>query len=58
MVYRPQADDSEPWRLEVIDESLAVSGLAVADLTGNGYPEIVAVGAATGNVVIYRNSGR
>lgn len=49
---------SERWNRQVLDSSVAVSGLAVADITGNGFLDIVAVGSATTDVVLYRNSGR
>jgi len=35
-----------------------VSGLAVNDLNGDGYLDIVAIGSGTGNVIYYENIGR
>ncbi len=53
--YDPAARN---WQRQVLDNRLGVSALAVADVTGNGFPDIVAVGASTADVVLYRNSGR
>jgi len=49
---------SRTWQRRVLDSRVTVSALAVADVTGNGFPDIVAVGASTTDVVLYRNSGR
>lgn len=44
------------WRKAVIDDGgMAAEDLAVADLNGDGRPDIVAVGRATGNIKIYWN---
>jgi len=49
---------SGSWDRRSLDSRVAVSGLAVADITGNGFLDIVAVGSGTSDVVLYRNSGR
>lgn len=47
------------WHRTVIDAGgVAVEDLEVADLTGDGRPDIVAVGRATHNVKLYVNGGR
>ncbi|MFM7077628.1 MAG: FG-GAP repeat domain-containing protein [Planctomycetaceae bacterium] len=52
-VYRANADGSA-WTREVIDAGgVAVEDLVAADLTGDGNPDIVAVGRATHNVKLY-----
>ena len=52
-VYRANADGSA-WTREVLDAGgVAVEDLAVGDLTGDGNPDIVAVGRATHNVKLY-----
>ena len=52
------ADDQEvrEWARHDLDPGgVAVEDLAVADLNGDGRPDIVAVGRQTGNVRIYWN---
>ena len=53
-IYRMQADGS--WISERLDPGgVAVEDMVVADLNGDGKPDIIAVGRATGNVRIYWN---
>jgi len=55
-VFRANADGSA-WSREVIDAGgVAVEDLVAADLTGDGNPDIVAVGRATHNVKLYVNA--
>ena len=55
-VYRANADGSR-WSREVIDAGgVTVEDLVAADLTGDGNPDIVAVGRATHNVKLYVNT--
>jgi len=56
LIFRYDAETGQ-WQRRLLDNDVAVSGLAVADLTGNGFKDIVAIGSATADVVIYRNSG-
>ena len=44
---------SGKWVKTMIDDGVAVEDLAVGDLDGDGRPEIVAGGRATGNIRIY-----
>lgn len=48
-------DDPLLWSIELDPGGVAVEDLAVGDLNGDGRPDIVAVGRATGNVRIYWN---
>lgn len=55
-VYRANVDGSR-WTRDVIDAGgVAVEDLVAADLTGDGNPDIVAVGRATHNVKLYVNT--
>ncbi len=55
-VYRANADGSA-WTRTVVDAGgVAVEDLVAADLTGDGHPDIVAVGRATHNVKLYVNA--
>ena len=54
-IYDPQDDGS--WKRTLVHPGqVAVEDLATGDLDGDGRVEIIAVGRATGNVVIYRRS--
>ena len=54
--YMPATDQ---WVRTALDTGgIGVAGLAVTDLTGDGYRDIVAIGSATGNVVLFENEGR
>jgi hypothetical protein len=55
-IYRATSSDGTKWERYLLDPNgVAVEDLAVADLNGDGKPDIVAVGRATGNVRIYWN---
>jgi len=53
--YRPDSDEWERIPLDL--GGVAVSSLDVADLDGNGAPDILTIGGATDNLVWYQNSG-
>ncbi len=56
MIYRylPTSDSWENIPLDI--GGVAVSGLFISDITGDGALDILAIGAATDNVVLYENS--
>lgn len=56
--YRYQSETGVWERSSISEGRIAVSGLAIADFTGNGFLDIVAIGTATGNVVLFKNRGR
>jgi hypothetical protein len=51
--YQRQADGE--WKKTMIDDAMAAEDLTIADLDGDGKPEIIAVGRATENIRIYWN---
>jgi len=58
-VYRTPDGRGATWERLLLDEGgVAVEDLAVADLNGDGKPDIIAVGRATGNCRIYWNQGK
>lgn len=59
IAYRATAADGTSWQRQVIDAGgMATEDLVVADLTGNGRPDIVAGGRATQNLKLYINADR
>ncbi|HYV36240.1 MAG TPA: VCBS repeat-containing protein [Gemmataceae bacterium] len=55
-IYTPDDESGAKWTRHDLDPGgVAVEDLAVADLNGDGRPDIVAVGRQTGNVRIYWN---
>jgi hypothetical protein len=58
-IYKPTDSTRTKWSRQVIEDGgVAVEDLTVADLDGDGRPEIIACGRQTGNVRIYWNQGR
>jgi hypothetical protein len=58
-IYRCTDGKGEKWDRTILEDGgVAVEDLAVADLNGDGKPDIVAVGRQTGNARIYWNLGK
>jgi hypothetical protein len=58
-LYRKTDGKGDPWERFILEAGgVAVEDLQVDDLNGDGKPDIVAVGRATGNCRIYWNRGR
>lgn len=53
VLYRNDAKGA--WTRNVIDANIAAAGCAVADVNGDGRPDIVCIGSATANLVWYEN---
>ena len=56
-IYHATDDGGAAWERETLDTEMAASGLAIADINGDGRPDIVAVGSSTANVKWYENLG-
>jgi Aldos-2-ulose dehydratase, beta-propeller domain/FG-GAP-like repeat/FG-GAP repeat len=56
-VYHAKDKDGAAWERETLDTEMAASCLAIADINGDGRPDIVAVGSSTANVKWYENLG-
>lgn len=55
-IYKAIDESGTKWQRQIIENGgVAVEDLRVADLNGDGRPDIVAVGRATGNIRIYWN---
>lgn len=58
-VYHATKADGTVWKKEVLDAGgIATEDLIVADLTGDGRPDIVVGGRATHNVKLFVNQGK
>ena len=58
-VYKALDDKGTKWRRQDVDPGgVAVEDLTVADLNGDGRPDIIAVGRATKNLRVYWNEGK
>lgn len=56
-VYSASDSTGVQWERQTLDTDMAASGVVVADVNGDGRLDVVAVGASTGNVKWYENSG-
>jgi Aldos-2-ulose dehydratase, beta-propeller domain/FG-GAP-like repeat/FG-GAP repeat len=56
-IYHARDESGAAWDRETLDTEMAASCLAIADINGDGRPDIVAVGSSTANVKWYENPG-
>lgn len=54
-IYHAADESGAEWERETLDTEMAASCLAIADINGDGRPDIVAVGSSTANVKWYEN---
>jgi hypothetical protein len=58
-VFRATDRDGRKWSKTVLDDGgIAAADCKIEDMNGDGKPDIVCIGASTGNVKIYENLGR
>ena len=57
-VYYAQDAAGADWTKTVLDDSISAAACAIADLNGDGRPDIACIGAATANLKWYENLGR
>jgi hypothetical protein len=56
-VYYASDASGLKWERQTLDTQMAAAGVGVADLKGDGRPDVVAIGASTANVKWYENQG-
>jgi hypothetical protein len=56
-VYYAADASAKNWERQLLDAEMATSGVVIADLNGDGRPDVVALGSSTGNVKWYENAG-
>ncbi|MGH8399378.1 MAG: FG-GAP repeat domain-containing protein, partial [Gammaproteobacteria bacterium] len=54
-IYHSTDERGTRWKRETLDTEMAASGVVIADVNGDGRPDIVAVGSSTANVKWYEN---
>lgn len=57
-IYQATDETGEHWTKTVLDGGIAAADCVIDDFTGDGKPDIVAIGASTGNLKLYENLGR
>lgn len=56
-IYYAQDPRRERWSKETLDSSITAAGCAIADLNGDGRPDIACIGSGTANLKWYENRG-
>ena len=56
-VYHAADSTGAAWERQTLDTNMAAACLAVSDINGDGRPDLVAIGASTGNITWYENLG-
>ena len=54
-IYYPQDAKGMLWTKTPLDNSIATASCAIADLNGDGRPDIACIGSATANLKWYEN---
>ena len=56
-IYSAEDDQGREWSKQVLDPSISAAACAIADLNGDGRPDIACIGSATANLKWYENLG-
>ena len=56
-VYYPRDATGEHWERRLLDGQVAAASCVVADLNGDGRPDVACIGSATANLKWYENAG-
>jgi hypothetical protein len=57
-VYYPEDAKGTKWSKQVLDDGgMGAAACAIADLNGDGRPDIACIGSATANLKWYENTG-
>jgi hypothetical protein len=54
-VYHAMDSAGAKWERQPLDTQMAAACVVIEDINGDGHPDIVAIGASTGNIVWYEN---
>jgi FG-GAP-like repeat/Aldos-2-ulose dehydratase, beta-propeller domain/FG-GAP repeat len=54
-IYQATDSQAKHWRKTILDNGMAGADCLIEDLTADGRPDIVCIGASTGNVKLYEN---
>ncbi len=57
-VYYAADESGSDWLRQTLDTNMSASCVAVEDMNGDGLPDLVCIGASTGNLKWYQNLGR
>ncbi len=58
-VFQAMDARGEHWKKTVLDDGgIAAADCVIEDFTGDGKPDIIAIGASTHNVKLYENLGK
>ncbi len=54
-IYTAPMQAGGKWERRTLDTNMAAAGVVISDINGDGRPDIVAIGASTGNIKWYEN---
>ncbi|MFN7993691.1 MAG: VCBS repeat-containing protein [Bryobacteraceae bacterium] len=57
-IYSAQDAKGDNWSKQVLDATISAAACAIADLNGDGRPDLTCIGSATANLKWYENLGK